>query len=145
MVLSAREMALRTIQLLARKKVISQHGGVIQGLPEYLFCACKDSPSNLIGRNVRVHPNLCAMSRVGDDQQSCSHVAGSFMHALNAEPSCFRRVFESPAIVGYGNDSVQNGPFDALSCQTLSRRRRTEVLPMPNRLAISDFESFSLR
>ncbi len=26
-----------------------------------------------------------------------------------------------------------------------SRRRRTEVLPMPSRLAISDFESFSLR
>jgi hypothetical protein len=47
--------------------------------------------------------------------------------------------------LGYGNDSVQNGPFGYLSDQSLSKRRRTEVLPMPSRLAISDFESFSLR
>jgi hypothetical protein len=35
-------------------------------------------------------------------------------------------------IVGYGNDSVQNGPFGYQTHEPLSRRRRTEVLPMPS-------------
>jgi DNA replication protein DnaC len=47
--------------------------------------------------------------------------------------------------LGYGNDSVQNGPFGYQCGQLVSKRRRTEVLPMPSRLAISDFESFSFR
>ena len=65
--LSARETVLSPIQLLARKKAISQRGGVIQGLPEYLLCTYKYSPSNLFVRNVRLHPNLRAMSGAGDD------------------------------------------------------------------------------
>jgi len=80
-------MALRTIQLLARRELISQRVGIIQGLLEYLLGACKDSPSNLFVRHVGLHANLCAMAGAADDPQGCSHVARSFLHALNAESS----------------------------------------------------------
>ena len=39
---------------------------------------------------------------------------------------------------GYGNDSVQNGPFGYLGGQPVSKRRRTEVLPIPSCLAEGD-------
>jgi hypothetical protein len=58
---------------------------------------------------------------------------------------CIATDFDTLNKQGYGNDSVQNGPFGFLSRQVPSRRRRTEVRPMPKRLAISDLVSFSLR
>jgi hypothetical protein len=62
-----------------------------------------------------------------------------------AKSTATMRTTARTVIWGYGNDSVQNGPFGYLDDQPVCRRRRTEVLPMPSRLAISDFESFSLR
>jgi DUF1016 N-terminal domain len=63
--------------------------------------------------------------------------------ALSKQPEALLK--QELAILGYGNESVQNGPFGFLSRQVPSRRRRTEVRPMPKRLAISDLVSFSLR
>ena len=96
-------------------------------------------PAHVIGKSIR--ETLLPDSRLVPHQPGTRQAT---LRSTGRVPSMPGSA-ELSDIPGYDNDSAQNGPFGYLSRQPLSNRRRTEVLPMPSRLAISDFESFSLR